>query len=158
MIKEKLNSLKLSLPQAPRSAGMYVPVMITGNLVFLSGQLPIEQGVDSSDVRFKGKVGKDISIEDGKRAARLCTLNALSQLEIALGSLDKINKFIKISGFVNCEASFTDQSKVIDGASDLILQIFGEKGRHTRVALGMNSLPLNGAVEMDYILEKEGSL
>jgi enamine deaminase RidA (YjgF/YER057c/UK114 family) len=156
MIKEKLDSLKLNLPQAPRSAGLYVPVMITGNLVFLSGQLPIEQGVDSSDVRFKGKVGKDISIEDGKRAARLCTLNALSQLEIALGSLDKINKFIKISGFVNCEASFTDQSKVIDGASDLILQIFGEKGRHSRVALGMNSLPLNGAVEIDYILEKEG--
>ncbi|MGA7899056.1 MAG: RidA family protein [Nitrososphaeraceae archaeon] len=156
MIKEKLDSLKLNLPQAPRSAGLYVPVMISGNLVFLSGQLPIEQGVDSSDVRFKGKVGKDISIEDGKRAARLCTLNALSQLEIALGSLDKINKFIKISGFVNCEASFTDQSKVIDGASDLILQIFGEKGRHSRVALGMNSLPLNGAVEIDYILEKEG--
>lgn len=156
MIKEKLDSLKLNLPQAPRSAGLYVPVMISGNLVFLSGQLPIEQGVDSSDVRFKGKVGKDISIGDGKRAARLCTLNALSQLEIALGSLDKINKFIKISGFVNCEASFTDQSKVIDGASDLILQIFGEKGRHSRVALGMNSLPLNGAVEIDYILEKEG--
>lgn len=156
MIKEKLDSLKLNLPQAPRSAGLYVPVMISGNLVFLSGQLPIEQGVDSSDVRFKGKVGKDISIEDGKRAARLCTLNALSQLEIVLGSLDKINKFIKISGFVNCEASFTDQSKVIDGASDLILQIFGEKGRHSRVALGMNSLPLNGAVEIDYILEKEG--
>jgi enamine deaminase RidA (YjgF/YER057c/UK114 family) len=156
MIKEKLDSLKLNLPQAPRSAGLYVPVMISGNLVFLSGQLPIEQGVDSSDVRFKGKVGKDISIEDGKRAARLCTLNAFSQLEIALGSLDKINKFIKISGFVNCEASFTDQSKVIDGASDLILQIFGEKGRHSRVALGMNSLPLNGAVEIDYILEKEG--
>jgi enamine deaminase RidA (YjgF/YER057c/UK114 family) len=156
MIKEKLDSLKLNLPQAPGSAGLYVPVMISGNLVFLSGQLPIEQGVDSSDVRFKGKVGKDISIEDGKRAARLCTLNALSQLEIALGSLDKINKFIKISGFVNCEASFTDQSKVIDGASDLILQIFGEKGRHSRVALGMNSLPLNGAVEIDYILEKEG--
>ena len=156
MIKEKLDSLKLNSPQAPRSAGLYVPVMISGNLVFLSGQLPIEQGVDSSDVRFKGKVGKDISIEDGKRAARLCTLNALSQLEIALGSLDKINKFIKISGFVNCEASFTDQSKVIDGVSDLILQIFGEKGRHSRVALGMNSLPLNGAVEIDYILEKEG--
>jgi enamine deaminase RidA (YjgF/YER057c/UK114 family) len=156
MIKEKLDSLKLNLPQAPRSAGLYIPVMISGNLVFLSGQLPIEQGVDSIDVRFKGKVGKDISIEDGKRAARLCTLNALSQLEIALGSLDKINKFIKISGFVNCEASFTDQSKVIDGASDLILQIFGEKGRHSRVALGMNSLPLNGAVEIDYILEKEG--
>lgn len=156
MIKEKLESLQINLPQAPRSAGMYVPVMITGNLVFLSGQLPIAQGVDSSGVRFKGKVGKDISIEDGRLAARLCTLNALSQLEIALGSLDKINKFIKISGFVNCEASFTEQSKVIDGASDLILQIFEERGRHSRVALGMNSLPLDGAVEIDYIVEKEG--
>ena len=93
--------------------------MISGNLYSL-GQLPIEQDVDSSDVRFKGKVGKDISIEDGK-GRRLCTLNALSQLEIALGSLDKINKFIKISGFVNCEASFTDQSKVIDG---VIISIF----------------------------------
>ena len=111
--------------------------------------------MDSSGVRFKGKVGKDISIEDGRLAARLCTLNALSQLEIALGSLDKINKFIKISGFVNCEASFTEQSKVIDGASDLILQIFEERGRHSRVALGMNSLPLDGAVEIDYIVEKE---
>ena len=155
MIKEKLESLKINLPQAPRSAGSYVPVMITGNLVFLSGQLPIAQGVDSSGVRFKGKVGKDISIEDGRLAARLCTLNALSQLVIALGSLDKINKFIKISGFVNCEASFTEQSKVIDGASDLILQIFEERGRHSRVALGMNSLPLDGAVEIDYIVEKE---
>jgi len=155
MIKEKLESLKINLPQAPRSAGLYVPVMITGNLVFLSGQLPIAQGVDSSGVRFKGKVGKDISIEDGRLAARLCTLNALSQLEIALGSLDKINKFIKISGFVNCEASFTEQAKVIDGASDLILQIFEERGRHSRVALGMNSLPLDGAVEIDYIVEKE---
>jgi enamine deaminase RidA (YjgF/YER057c/UK114 family) len=155
MIKEKLESLKINLPQAPRSAGLYVPVMITGNLVFLSGQLPIAQDVDSSGVRFKGKVGKDISIEDGRLAARLCTLNALSQLEIALGSLDKINKFIKISGFVNCEASFTEQSKVIDGASDLILQIFEERGRHSRVALGMNSLPLDGAVEIDYIVEKE---
>ena len=155
MIKEKLESLKINLPQAPRSAGLYVPVMITGKLVFLSGQLPIAQGVDSSGVRFKGKVGKDISIEDGRLAARLCTLNALSQLKIALGSLDKINKFIKISGFVNCEASFTEQSKVIDGASDLILQIFEERGRHSRVALGMNSLPLDGAVEIDYIVEKE---
>ena len=155
MIKEKLESLKINLPQAPRSAGLYVPVMITGNIVFLSGQLPIAQGVDSSGVRFKGKVGKDISIEDGRLAARLCTLNALSQLEIALGSLDKINKFIKISGFVNCEASFTEQAKVIDGASDLILQIFEERGRHSRVALGMNSLPLDGAVEIDYIVEKE---
>ena len=156
MIKEKLESLKINLPQATKSAGLYVPVMITGNLVFVSGQLPIAQGVDSSGVRFKGKVGKDISIEDGRLAARLCTLNALSQLEIALGSLDKINKFIKISGFVNCEASFTEQSKVIDGASDLILQIFEERGRHSRVALGMNSLPLDGAVEIDYIVEKEG--
>src|SRR5262249_49933262 len=113
--------------------------------------------LDSSDIKFKGKVGKDISTEDGKRAARLCTLNALSHLEVALGSLDRINKFIRISGFVNCEASFSDHSKVIDGASELILQIFGEKGRHSRIALGMNSLPLNGAVELDFILEKEGS-
>jgi enamine deaminase RidA (YjgF/YER057c/UK114 family) len=134
---------------------LYVPVVITGNLVFVSGQLPIEQGSNSSYIKFGGKVGKDISLEDGKKAAQLCTMNALSQLEFALGSLDIVDKFIKISGYVNCEASFTEHPKIIDGASDLILQIFGEKGKHTRVALGMNSLPLNGAVEIDYIVAKE---
>jgi enamine deaminase RidA (YjgF/YER057c/UK114 family) len=143
------------LPKTPKSAGLYVPVVITDNLVFVSGQLPIEQGSNSSDIKFKGKVGKDISLEDGRKAAQLCTMNALSQLEFALGSLDRVDKFIKISGYVNCEASFTEHPKVIDGASDLILQIFGEKGKHTRVALGMNSLPLNGAVEIDYIVAKE---
>jgi enamine deaminase RidA (YjgF/YER057c/UK114 family) len=155
MIKDRLNSLNLDLPKTPKSAGLYVPVVITGNLVFVSGQLPIEQGSNSSDIKFKGKVGKDISLEDGRRAAQLCTMNALSQLELALGSLDRVDKFIKISGYVNCEASFTEHPKIIDGASDLILQIFGEKGKHTRVALGMNSLPLNGAVEIDYIVAKE---
>src|SRR5262249_45654441 len=129
MIREKLNFLNVNLPIAPKVAGLYDPVMITGNLVYVSGQLPIEPGLDSSDIKFKGKVGKDISTEDGKRAARLCTLNALSHLEVALGSLDRIKKFIRISGFVNCEASFSDHSKVIDGSSELILQIFGEKGR-----------------------------
>lgn len=155
MIKDRLNSLNLALPKTPKSAGLYVPVVITDNLVFVSGQLPIEQGSNSSDIKFKGKVGKDISLEDGRKAAQLCTMNALSQLEFALGSLDRVDKFIKISGYVNCEASFTEHPKVIDGASDLILQIFGEKGKHTRVALGMNSLPLNGAVEIDYIVAKE---
>lgn len=155
MIRDKLESLKLSLPRAPTSAGLYVPVMITGNLVFVSGQLPIEQGTNSGNLRFSGKIGRDISVDDGKSAARLCTLNALSQLEVALGSLDRISKFVRISGFVNCDVSFTEHSKIIDAASDLILQIFGEKGRHTRVAVGMNSLPLNGAVEIDYIVEKE---
>ncbi|HEY7570760.1 MAG TPA: RidA family protein [Nitrososphaeraceae archaeon] len=155
MIKDRLNSLNLVLPKTPKSAGLYVPVVITGNLVFVSGQLPIEQGSNSSYIKFGGKVGKDISLEDGKKAAQLCTMNALSQLEFALGSLDRVDKFIKISGYVNCEASFTEHPKIIDGASDLILQIFGEKGKHTRVALGMNSLPLNGAVEIDYIVAKE---
>jgi len=155
MIKDRLNSLNLVLPKTPKSAGLYVPVVITDNLVFVSGQLPIEKGSNSSDIKFKGKVGKDISLEDGRKAAQLCTMNALSQLEFALGSLDRVDKFIKISGYVNCEASFTEHPKVIDGASDLILQIFGEKGKHTRVALGMNSLPLNGAVEIDYIVAKE---
>jgi enamine deaminase RidA (YjgF/YER057c/UK114 family) len=155
MIRDRLDSLNLSLPRAPISSGLYAPVVISGKLVFLSGQLPIEQGTNSSNVKYKGKVGKDISIDDGKNAARLCTLNALSQLEVALGSLDKIHKFLRVSGFVNCEASFTEHSKVMDAASDLILQVFVEKGKHTRIALGMNSLPLNGAVEIDYILEKE---
>jgi enamine deaminase RidA (YjgF/YER057c/UK114 family) len=153
MIEEKILSLGIELPEAPRSAGSYVQVVIAANLVFVSGQIPVDPGSVPMQVKFKGKVGKDISLKEGQEAARLCTINALAQLKSVLGSLDKIRKFVKVSGFVNSEASFTNHPQIINGASDFIVQIFGEKGRHSRSAVGATSLPLNSAVELELIVE-----
>ena len=153
MIEENILALGIELPNAPPSAGSYVQVAITGNLVFVSGQLPVEPGSIPMQVKFKGKVGKDISLEEGQEAARLCTINALAQLKSALGSLEKIRKFVKVSGFVNCDASFSNHPQIINGASDFIVQLFGEKGRHSRSAIGASSLPLDSAVEIEFIVE-----
>lgn len=153
MIEEKIIALGIELPNAPQSAGSYVQVAITGNLVFVSGQLPVEPGSIPMQVKFKGKVGKDISLEQGQEAARLCTINALAQLKSTLGSLEKIKNFVKVSGFVNCDATFSSHPQIINGASDFILQIFGDKGRHSRSAIGAISLPLDSAVEIEFIVE-----
>jgi enamine deaminase RidA (YjgF/YER057c/UK114 family) len=153
MIEEKILALGIELPNAPQSAGSYVQVAITGNLVFVSGQLPVEPGSIPMQVKFKGKVGKDISLEQGQEAARLCTINALAQLKSTLGSLEKIKNFVKVSGFVNCDATFSSHPQIINGASDFILQIFGDKGRHSRSAIGAISLPLDSAVELEFIVE-----
>jgi enamine deaminase RidA (YjgF/YER057c/UK114 family) len=146
MIEEKLASLHISLPIPPETVGTYLPVVVSGNLAFVAGQIPIE----GNTVKFKGKVE---SIELGQEAARLCTLNALAQLKSSLGSLDKIKRVIKVTGFVNCDASFTDHAKVINGASDLLVNTFGEKGKHVRAAVGVNSLPLDSTVELEIIVE-----
>lgn len=153
MIEEKILALGIELPNAPPSAGSYVQVAITGNLVFVSGQIPVEPGSIPMQVKYKGKVGKDISLEEGQEAARLCTINALAQLKSTLGSLEKIRKFVKVSGFVNCDASFSNHPQIINGASDFIVQLFGEKGRHSRSAIGASSLPLDSAVEIEFIVE-----
>ena len=149
MIEEKLSSLGITLPSPPAPAGSYVPVVVTGNLAFVAGQIPLEAG----QVKFRGKVGKDLPIETGQEAARLCTVNALAQLKAALGSLDRVKRVVKVTGFVNCEPSFADQPKVINGASDLLVQVFGEKGKHARAAVGVGSLPLQSAVEVEFIVE-----
>jgi enamine deaminase RidA (YjgF/YER057c/UK114 family) len=146
MIEEKLSSLGISLPIPPDPAGSYVPVVLSGNLVFVAGQIPAE----GNHIKFRGKV---VSIETGQQAARLCTINALAQLRSSLGSLDKVKQVIKLTGFVNCDPSFADHPKVINGASDLLVQLFGEKGKHARVAVGVSSLPLDSAVEVDLIIE-----
>lgn len=153
MIEEKILALGIELPNAPPSAGSYVQVAITGNLVFVSGQIPVEPGSIPMQVKYKGKVGKDISLEEGQEAARLCMINALAQLKSTLGSLEKIRKFVKVSGFVNCDASFSNHPQIINGASDFIVQLFGEKGRHSRSAIGASSLPLDSAVEIEFIVE-----
>jgi enamine deaminase RidA (YjgF/YER057c/UK114 family) len=148
-IDQALLSSGISLPTPPAPAGSYVPVVTSGKLAFVAGQIPLEAG----QVKFKGKVGRDIPIEAGQEAARLCTINGLAQLKAALGSLDRIERIVKVTGFVNCEPSFADQPKVINGASDLLVQIFGEKGRHVRAAVGVSSLPLESAVEVEFIVE-----
>jgi enamine deaminase RidA (YjgF/YER057c/UK114 family) len=146
MIEEKLSSLGITLPILPDPVGSYIPVVVSGNLAFVSGQIPVE----GNYVKFRGKV---VSIETGQQAARLCTINGLAQLKSSLGSLDKIKRVIKLTGFVNCDPSFANHPKVINGASDLLVQLFGEKGKHARVAVGVSSLPLDSAVEIDLIIE-----
>ena len=153
MIEEKLNLLGITLQRPPKTTGSYEPVVKTGSLVFVSGQLPIELGSNPLKVKFKGKVGRDISICDGKQAAKLCTINALAHIKDAHHNLDDIKRFVKLSGFVNSDASFSSHPEVINGASDFLVELFGEKGKHSRVAVGMSSLPLDSAVEIDFIIE-----
>jgi|SRR5690242_4858807 enamine deaminase RidA (YjgF/YER057c/UK114 family) len=154
MIEERLNSLGVKLADIQSSVvGSFIPVVITGNLAFVSGQIPINQGSNPIQVKYKGKVGRDISIEDGQAAARLCVINGLSELKQALGNLDKIKKFVKVSGYVNCDPSFTGHAKVINGASDFLVEVFGEKGKHARVSSGASSLALDSSVEVDFIVE-----
>jgi enamine deaminase RidA (YjgF/YER057c/UK114 family) len=146
MIEEKLASLGISLPIPPEPAGSYLPVILSGNLAFVSGQIPTE----GNEVKFRGKVE---SIEIGQQAARLCTINALAQLKSSLGSLDRIKRVVKVTGFVNCNPSFADHSNVINGASDLLVNVFGEKGKHARAAVGVSSLPFDSSVELEFIAE-----
>ena len=149
MIEETLSSLGITLPSPPAPAGSYVPVVISGNLAFVAGQIPLEAG----KVRFVGKVGKDLPVEAGQQAARLCTINALAQLKAALASLDRVQRVVKVTGFVNCMPDFSEQPKVVNGSSDLLVQVFGEKGKHARAAVGVSSLPLGSAVEVEFIVE-----
>lgn len=148
-IAAKLAELKIELPQAAAPVANYVPVVVTGNQAFVAGQVTVWNG----ERRFLGKLGKDFSAEEGQQAARLCGLNILAQLQAALGDLDRVKRVVKLGVFVNCEANFTDQPKVANGVSDLMVEIFGEAGKHARSAVGVNVLPLNVAVEVDAVME-----
>jgi enamine deaminase RidA (YjgF/YER057c/UK114 family) len=150
VILEKLKELKIEIPDAPNPVGAYVAYKIIGNLLYISGQLPI--GVDGKTI--KGKVGKDLSLEEGQMASRLCVINILAQAKKAMaGDLSKIKNCVKITGFVNSTDNFTDQPKIINPASELLSSVFGENGKHTRAAVSANSLPLGVAVEIDAIFE-----
>lgn len=151
MIEEKLSSIGIRLSSPPQPIGSYVPVVQSGNLVFISGQIPLVKGTLPEN--YKGKVPSKVSIIDAVRASRQCTINGLEQINKFIGNLDRVSKIIKITGFVNCDPSFKDHPKVVNGASDLLLEIFGEKGKHTRVAIGANSLPLDSVVEVDMLCE-----
>ena len=149
-IEEKLKELKITLPNAPDPVGAYVAFKKVNNLVYISGQLPL----DSNGKLLKGKIGKDVSLEDGMRASKLCVLNILAQLKKAMNNdLNKVKGCIRITGFVNSTDEFKDQPKVINPASETISSLFGEIGKHTRAAVSVNSLPLDAAVEIDAIFE-----
>ena len=152
MIDEKLKSLGIELSAPPKPAGAYLPVVISNNLAYVSGQIPMKDG----KVIHEGKVN-DENIEEARKSAKLCAINILAQLKSEIGDLDKISKIVKVSGFVNSESNFTQQPKVIDAASDLFFEIFGEKGQHARIAVGVSSLPLNSMTEIDAVVEIEKS-
>ena len=147
---KKIKELKIKLPEAKPPVGSYVATKISGNLLFISGQISI----DENGELIKGKIGKDLSVEEGYKAAERCGLSIVSQAKEACnGDLSKIKSCVKLTGFVNSTDSFTDQPKIINGASDLVASIFGEAGMHTRAAVSTNSLPLGVSVEVDAIFE-----
>ena len=151
-IEKKLKSLKINLPKAPKPVGSYVAHKKIGNLVYISGQLPIK----SDGQIIKGKLGENLSLEQGQEAAYFCCINIISQLKAACNeNLDKVKNCVKITGFVNSKDSFIDQPKIINPASELLVKLFDEKGKHTRAAVSVNSLPLGAAVEIDAIFEIE---
>jgi len=149
-INDRIKELNIILPQAKPPVGSYVATKISGNLLFISGQI----SVDENGKLIKGKVGKDLSVDDGYNAAKRCGLSIVAQAKEACdGDLSKIKSCIKLTGFVNSTDDFTDQPKVINGASDLIASIFEKAGMHTRAAISSNSLPLGVSVEVDAIFE-----
>ena len=149
-VENKLKELNIILPNPPDPVGAYVAFKKVNNFLYISGQLPI-----SNDGKMiKGKIGKDLTLEDGQRASKLCIINILAQVKKALdGNLNKVKNCIKITGFVNSSDDFIDQPKVINPASETLSAVFGNKGHHTRAAVSTNSLPLGAAVEIDAILE-----
>ena len=147
---EALESLKIVLPKAPNPVGAYVAYKKTGNLIFVSGQVSF----DNSGKLIKGKVGSELALEEGQEAAHFCAINIVSQISAACdGDLNKIKNCIKITGYVNSNDNFIDQPKVINGASELLVKIFGESGKHARAAVSVSSLPLGAAVEVEAIFE-----
>ena len=149
-ITTRLAELGIELPAPSAPAANYVPYVISGNQVFVSGQVTVWNG----ELRFIGTVGADLSLEQGIEAARLCGLNLIAQArDAAGGDLDKIKRVVKLGGFVNATPDFTDHPKVINGASDLMVEVFGEAGKHARFAVGAGSLPLGVAVEIGGVFE-----
>ncbi len=149
MIEEKIKELGFELPEVAKPLAAYVPAKSAVNLVMTSGQVPLVKG----EIMYKGKVGKDISEEDAVKAAEICALNCLAAVKGEIGSLDKIEEIIKLTVFVNSTDDYSSHPKIANGASELLLKIFGEKGKHVRSAVGVSGLPLNSAVEIEMIVK-----
>jgi enamine deaminase RidA (YjgF/YER057c/UK114 family) len=147
-VEARLQALGIALPAAPNPVANYVPTLMTGNLLFISGQ--ISKAGDGT--LAKGRLGAELTIEQGQAAARLSALNILAQAKAAVGDLDRITQVLKLTGFVNATPDFVDHPQVINGASDLMVEVLGDAGRHTRAAVGVSGLPLGCAVEVDALL------
>jgi enamine deaminase RidA (YjgF/YER057c/UK114 family) len=150
-VEEKLKKIGLELPPAVQPVANYVTAVRTGNLVFLSGQGPLRE----DGTLITGKIGSDLTQDEGYEAARRVGLGLLASLKTEIGDLDKVRRVVKLLGMVNCMPDFVDQPRVINGASDLLVDVFGDKGKHARSAVGMNALPMNIAVEIEMIVEVE---
>ncbi len=148
MIEEKIKELGFELPEVAKPLAAYVPAKSVGNLVMTSGQVPLVKG----EIKYKGKVGKDISEDDAIKAAEVCALNCLAAIKGEIGSLEKIEEIVKLTVFVNSTDDYSSHPKIANGASELLLKIFGEKGKHVRSAVGVSGLPLNSAVEIEMIV------
>jgi enamine deaminase RidA (YjgF/YER057c/UK114 family) len=150
-VESRINELKILLPGAPKPVAAYIPAKQTGNLVFTAGQLPMVNG----ELISKGLLGQDVEIDEANKAARICTLNALAAIKGVIGDLDRIKQIVRVVGYVASVPSFTQQPAVVNGASELLLEIFGENGKHARSAVGMAVLPLNASVEIELTVEVE---
>lgn len=149
IVEARLAQLGVSLPVPAKPAANYVPAVVSGNLLYISGQVP----VGPAGLEFIGRLGAGLDIEAGVAAARLCAINVLAQVKAAIGDLDKVKRCVKLTGFVNCTAEFGDQPKVVNGASDFIVAALGDNGRHARSAVGVAALPFGVAVEVEAIFE-----
>ena len=145
-IDKRLNELQITLPDV-EALGNYVPAVKGGRLVFVSGQLPKAEG----RISYVGRIGRELTLDDGRRAARLCIINCLAALKSALGSLDKVSQVLKITGYITSGVGFRDQHKIMDAASELLVDVFGPNGKHARAAVGVVELPLGAAVEIDMV-------
>lgn len=148
-IENRLKELGIELPEAAAPAANYVPTIITGNQLIISGQLPMQDGA----LKITGQLGADLSVDEGVEAARLCAINILAQIKRSLNGFERFERLLKLGGFVNAPASFTDHPQVINGASNLMVEVLGDAGRHTRFAVGAAGLPFNAAVEIDALVE-----
>ena len=150
-IETSLSKLNLLLPEAPKPVAAYIPAKQSGKLVFTAGQLPMVNG----ELISKGLLGQDVEIEEANKAAQICTLNALAAIKGVIGDLDRIKQIVRVVGYVASVPTFTQQPAVVNGASELLLEIFGESGKHARSAVGMAVLPLNASVEIELTVEVE---
>jgi enamine deaminase RidA (YjgF/YER057c/UK114 family) len=150
-IESRIKEIGFSLPEAPKPVAAYIPAKQTGKLVFTAGQLPMVNG----ELISKGLLGQDVEIEEANKAARICTLNALAAIKGVIGDLDRIKQIVRVVGYVASVPTFTQQPAVVNGASELLLEIFGENGKHARSAVGMAVLPLNASVEIELTVEVE---
>jgi enamine deaminase RidA (YjgF/YER057c/UK114 family) len=149
-VEKRLAELKITLPPAPTPSANYVPFVRTGSLLSVSGQICLDAG---GKLVAKGRLGEAVSIEEGQKAARACALNVLAQVKAAIGDLDNVRRVVRLGGFINSAPGFADGPKVMNGASDLMVEVFGDKGRHSRSTVGVAALPADAAVEVEGLFE-----